>query len=68
MIRASALSFAPTSLSCRSLSAVTGLSRATMRAMSSVRISPSVRIDRSAGVRNRFRAASASSMMRRATA
>ena len=47
---------------------VSGFSSAMVRGRSSVRIRPSVSAFRVAGLRNRFFAASASSMMRRATA
>src|SRR5438034_8391096 len=46
---------------------VSGFKRAMVRGRSSVRIRPSVNALRVAGFRNRFFAASASSMMRRAT-
>ena len=67
IIRASAASSTPTRRSATSDALVSGFNSAMVLGISSVRISPSVSAWRADGALNRFRAASASSMMRRAT-
>jgi hypothetical protein len=66
-IRASAASLMPTRRRATSGAAVSGFNSAIVLGISSVRISPSVSAWRADGFLNKFRAASASSMMRRAT-